>query len=320
MLPLLFAAMAGAQAAPMTYPCYRAQVAPAIDGDIAGDSAWQGIPQATGFSVLGGTYAVAKQTTAQACWDEAALYVGMTCEEPDAPQMQFTVSDGGAAWLDDGIEVFVQPGTGPQVFQFVVTARGARGSGDVFPDIGRVEVGSRIGERQYDLELRIPFAILGATPKAGDCWRADFCRNIVTSISGGDHFTCWAPLKRRFLEPENFALLAFEGPAPDAEAAAWETERLNRGYRGSLVRRLRVAVAQAPEYEVPLREASADAEFGPRATALNARWGEARDALASAGRTPLQELRRIVAGADSLVKESYEATYAYLIARLLREN
>jgi hypothetical protein len=316
----LLAGGARVEGAQMTYPCYRPSVAPVPDGDIAGDPGWRDIPAATGFSVLGGTYAALKQTDARACWVDEALYVAMSCEEPDAPLIKPTVPDGGPAWLDDGVEIFVQPAGSGHVYQFVITAGGARGSGEVFPDIAQVQVGAKIGHDAYSVEARIPYSILGARPAVGGRWRGNFCRNIFTKESGGDQFTSWAPLRSRFMEPENFAVLAFLGPAPDAEEAQRIAESINRPYRVRLVAELRAAAAEEPEYAPALREASRDAEFGQRASDLQGRWREAEAAVRSAGQVPLPELRRIVRGADALLKDSYNLKYAYLIARLLREN
>jgi hypothetical protein len=320
-LPVLGLLAAGVplQAAPPTYPCYQPTLTPVPDGEIADDPAWQSIPTVTGFSVLGGTYTVPKQTFAQACWDDGALYVALTCEEPDAAQLKPTVPNGGPAWLDDGVEIFVQPAGGAQVFQFVITAGGARGSGDVFPDLGQVEVGTKIGSDAYWVEARIPFAVLGATPQVGDRWRGSFCRNTWTTQSGGDRFTSWPPLKQRFLEPESFATLVFCGPAPDAATAVEVGNDLNHAYRADLVTRLQGAAAQEAEYADALREAARDAEFGRRARTLRRRWREIDSALRDASRVPITDLRRTVGGADSLVQDSYDLKYAYLIALLLRK-
>src|SRR5512138_216259 len=85
-------------AAPPIYPCYHPTAAPVVDGDIAGDPAWQTIPSVTGFSVLGNGYTYAKQTAAQMCWTEEGFYLGVTCEEPDAKLLKPAAFDGGDTW------------------------------------------------------------------------------------------------------------------------------------------------------------------------------------------------------------------------------
>jgi hypothetical protein len=308
------------QAAPAIYPCYQAVKAPVIDGDVAGDPAWSNVPAVTGFSKLGGGYTVAKQTVLQACWDEEALYVAMVCEEPDAAQLKPMVRDGGPFWEEDGVEIFVQPGAGKPVSQLGVTAGGAKGGFEGFPDFTKLQAGASVGKDSYSLEARIPFEILRATPKVGDRWRGNFCRNIWTTASGGDKFTCWAPLKTRFLEPENYATLSFCGPAPEAAEAGRIAEQLNGAYRKHLIGRLRAAAGQGKEYLKALDEASRDRQFGAKAADLRAQWRQMESLSRQAGRAPLPELRRTIVGADALAKASYGVQYAYLIAKLFEDE
>ncbi len=301
----------------LTYPCFQVSTAPLLDGSLADDPAWEGIPTATGFSKLGDGYTEAKQTSVQACWEKDALYVGVVCEEPDAALMKPTVRDGGDTWLDDGIEVFLQPAEDATVIQFVVTAAAARGGYQGAPDFLRYEAAAHVGADFYGLEIRIPFELVGATPRIGDAWRGDFCRNIWTTKSGGDRFTCWAPLQTQFLEPEHYAAIEFLGTPPPAATAQQLTERLNRPYRADLTRRLRALAATGREYTPTLAEAADDERFGEQARALLARWGELQDVLRGADSTPVGDLRHILQGAQALTQDSYDTKYAYLIANVL---
>lgn len=300
-----------------SYPCYQPPSAPAMDGLVTGDPAWERIPSVTGFSKLGDGYTDAKQTYVQACWDEQAFYVGVICEEPDAARMKLHVSDGGDTWLDDGVEVFLQPRGNRQATQFVVTAGGARGGYEGAPDFLRYQAAARAGRDEYSLEIRIPFELLGASPRAGDRWQGNVCRNIWTTDSGGDKFTSWAPLQQRFLEPEHFALINLLGPAPDAERARAISDRLNRRYRTDLSRRLKVAAACSPDYVPVLAEAADHPRFAPRAVDLRRRWRQLERALRHADSAPLSELRRVLKGADSLAEESEDLKYTYLAAVVL---
>jgi hypothetical protein len=304
-------------AGPMTYPCYRPAVTPTLDGEIASDPAWQNIPAVTGFSVLGGGYTVAKQTVVQACWDDEALYIAVTAEEPDAPQMNLHVRDGGPFWEDDGVELFLRPGADKPVFQFGVTAGGARGSFLGAPDFTKFQAKSKIGRDSYSLEVRIPYEVIGCRPKVGDVWTGDFCRNTWTVVSGGDRFTCWAPLKRQFNEPENFAAIDFLGPAPAAGEAAAVSERLNAAYRANLTGRLAAAVRQGDEYIPTLTTASRDPKFGAQARDLLRQWRKAERLSKATDKASALELRKVIAGMDALARASYDLQYAYLIANVL---
>ena len=312
-----------ARAAPPTYPCYRPSVAPVIDGDIASDPAWRNIPAVTGFSVLGDGYALTKQTIAQACWDDQALYVAVTAEEPDAAQMVLKIRDGGNFWEDDGVELFFQPGKQKPVFQFGVTAGGAKGGFQGSPDFTKFQAKAKIGRDSYCLEVRLPYEVIGFTPKLGEAWAGDFCRNTFTVISGGSKFTCWAPLKTQFNEPENYAEIRFMGPAPDAAEAAAIGERLNAPYRVELMRALGVSAGQGEQYIPALTEAARDAKYGKAAGDLLRRWQQAQRmsgapaVRSGASKVSVLELRRMIAGMDSLAKASYDLQYAYLIAKVL---
>jgi hypothetical protein len=300
-----------------TYPCYRPPVAPVMDGRVTGDPAWETVPAVTGFSKLGDGYTEAKQTWARACWDEQAFYVGIVCEEPDIAHMQLQVRDGGDTWLDDGIEVFLLPSGSLHATQFVVTAGAARGGYEGAPDILRYQAATHAGEASYELEVRIPFDLLGVTPKPGDRWRGNFCRNIWTTQSGGDKFTSWAPLQTRFLEPEHFATFEFAAAPPDAAQVSAIADHLNAAYRADLTKRVQAAATAGREYLPALTEASAADRFRPKALELRRGWRELDRALANADTTPLLELRRLLKGAQALTQGSYDLKYAYLIATVL---
>ena len=156
-----------ALAAAPEYPCYRAEGAPTLDGVVTGDAAWARVPIATGFSVLGGSFSESKQTTVQACWDDEALYVGVVCEEPDIARMKLTVRDGGPGWLDDGLELFLQPRAGGQTYQFITTAGAARTGWEGLPDAFKYQAAAAKGDDSYSLELRLPFDLVTAAPKPG---------------------------------------------------------------------------------------------------------------------------------------------------------
>ncbi len=316
LIPLLALLVLPANAVGLVYPCYHPGVTPTLDGDVRDDPAWSNIPAATGFSVLGGDFTVAKQTSFQICWDDEALYVAVICEEPDVTDMKLRIRDGGDVWLDDGIEVFVQPTGRGQTYQFGVTAGAARGCGEGSPDILKYQAARGVGDDFYTLEIRIPHELVGATPGVGDLWRGNVCRNIFTTTSGGDKFTSWAPLQRRFLEPEHFADIELRGPAPDARAVAAIDEALNLRYRAHLLEMLQGVAAQGDDYLPALGEAVGDAKFGREATRLRNQWRSLQRLAQDTDAVPVAEVREMLKGADALAQASYELKYAYLIAQL----
>ena len=297
---------------------FRAAVPVTVDGDVAGDHAWAGAPASTGFSVLGDGFATAKQTTARILWDDAALYVGVVCEEPDAALLKPAVRDYGDTWVEDSLEIFVQP-VG-QVYQLGVTAGGAKGAGEGGPDLARVTAAARIGKDSYSIEVRIPFEVLKSTPKAGGKWHAEVCRNIFTTASGGDKFTSWTPLQSRFLEPDNFATLAFSGETRDAAGAATITEQLNAPYRAKLTAQVKAAAVQGQGYLDTLKQAAADAKYGESARALLADWQTIEKLGRQADTAGILDIRTALMKLQALNEQSYQVKYKYLIEKLLTEN
>ena len=302
---------------PLSYTCNRNPVAPTLDGTVLGDPGWASIPGATGYHTLGDGYTTAKQTTAYVTWDDAALYIGIVAEEPDIAQVKNTLTDGSEVWTEDGAEVFVQPAD-RQPYQFGITSAAMRGSGAGNPGL---EGWSAKASRQaagYSLEIRIGFSVLGATPKAGDVWHISFGRNIVTTDSGGDRYTCWAPLVSRFLEPENFPTLRFEAKAlTPAECQAAESA-LNGAYRTSLTAQLAALAKAADTYLPVLARASEQPAFKAQAVPLVAGWKQAVALQRDAGTAPLPQVRQALQSAERLRQQSYELKYTMLMEELFR--
>jgi len=301
------------------YFCFKTSRGPQIDGKVADDPGWRVAPRATGFYVLGGGHTKAKQTEVQACWDGQALYVAMVCEEPDAAEIKPSIVDGGPTWTEDSVEVFLQSKPGGQVYQFGVTAGGAKGSGEGAPEIAKCTAAAAIGEKSYAIEIRIPFAVLGvAAPAPGAEWRGTFCRNIFTVTSGGDKFTSWASLESRFLEPQNFARIEFRGEPADAAVAARLTEELNRDYRGALVGELQAAAEQSGTYVSALEKAVGHERFDAQARDLLAQWRRIGETNKRAETAPVLDIRQALMTVRALSRASYEVKYRYLLHELLK--
>ncbi len=312
---ILATLMMPVDASPPDYPCFRADVPPVIDGD-SGDACWQAAPFATGFSVLGDGFTDAKQTAFRACWDGTAMYLLVVCEEPDVAALRLNVRDGGQVWFDDSIEIFLQPSGAGSVYQFGITAAAARTTGAGTADFRKFEAAAGLGAASYTLEIAIPHELVGASPAEGDTWRGNVCRNIWTTISGGDKFTCWAPLQRQFLEPANFAALELRGGAPSAAAIAALTRDLNSGYQQYLLAEVEQLVTQAPVYFPVLKQARESEEFGGTARELLYQWYRLARAQDTSGRYSIRDLREMVQSAEGLLARSYEVKYAYLIDEL----
>lgn len=305
--------------ATMTYPCPRLAVAPVVDGQVVGDPAWESSPMVTGFSVLGGGYAAAKQTLARLGWDEQALYVAVECEEPDATLLKPLALDGGSTWREDSLELFFQPSSGGPTFQLGITAGGAKGSGAGNPDIRLVRASALIAEEAYTLEVAIPWTVLQTNPQAGSTLGFNLCRNIFTTRSGGDKFTSWAPLKKQFNEPASFARLLLQADPGSPEQARVVGEALNAPYRADLLARLRRLAAQYPLYRDTLPRATGHVKYGEPAAQLQKDWETILTVSRAGDRASTLVLREAMLKAQALSQASYELKFRFLIEELLEK-
>ncbi|MHB8997101.1 MAG: sugar-binding protein [Armatimonadota bacterium] len=308
-----------AMAQPVTYPVYRAGVAPTIDGDVQGDPAWQQAPARTGFSKLGNGYTKVKQTSGQLLWDDKGVYVGVVCEEPDAALLKPSVRDFGDTWAEDSLEIFLMPAA--QAYQFGVTAGGAKGGFEGGPDINKVQAAAKIGAGFYSVEIFVPFeAVKAARVKAGDKWRGQICRNVFTDSVGGDKFTSWTPLEARFLEPENFAILLFDAQTLQPAQVAQVTEQLNLPYRQTLTDELKEAAALGAQYKETLQVAQDDPKHGERARELLREWRRIDRLARQANQASILDTRQSLVKLNELNEQSYQLKYRYLIDKLFAEN
>ncbi len=312
--------MTGQVLAAPTYPCHRPAVAPVIDGEVAGDAAWQSIPAVTGFSVLGDGYSYSKQTLARLCWTAAGLYISVICEEPDAKLLKPQILDGGDTWAEDGIEIFLQPDGKPDVYQFAVTAGGAKGGFEGNPDFTKMQAAARIADTSYSIETLIPWSVVRGRAAEGVKWTGNVCRNIFTKRSGGDQFTSWAPLQSKFSEPENFATIVFRDSRLAADQVAQVTEQLNGEYRRTLLGQVAEAARAFAEYREGLELAARDAEYAQRAKGLLASWQRLETINREADRASILDMRAALVKLETLNRESYAVQYRYLIHKLLQEN
>src|SRR3989339_103037 len=89
------------------YNCYLINSPLTINGSL-NKSAWQCLPQDTGFQPLHEAGALSgKQTFFQIGWDQEFLYIGMVCLEPDMDKIKSKGKDGEPLWAEDSIEIFL---------------------------------------------------------------------------------------------------------------------------------------------------------------------------------------------------------------------
>ncbi|OGV68850.1 MAG: hypothetical protein A3K19_01835 [Lentisphaerae bacterium RIFOXYB12_FULL_65_16] len=213
-------------AAPPTYPCYQLTGEPVLDGRLD-DACWRGLPEATGFCLLGSAaLARERQTSFRMGWTADSLYLAFRCNEPMPDKVKAPTSDGDAIWGGDTVECFLCPGPATEYLQLVTNGAGARwnarGPNLLDRDIWAWQAKAAIDNVFWSLEIRIPFAVLHKTPVAGEEWRFNLGRSV--RVEGAtEKNTCWVP-SSGFNEVGKFAGLVFKAGTPaEPERLAVET-------------------------------------------------------------------------------------------------
>ena len=258
-----------------TYPCHRLAQAPALDGKLD-DEAWKNIPEATGFFIFrsGGSekYAAEKQTSFKAGWTADALYIAVRAEESTSEKMIATVKDN--IWMENNMEVFLFPPGAPTYVQLVASSAGSRwnGRGVEVADVMGWEAKAVVGQTEWCLELRIPFAVLMApSPKEGDEWPVNVARNILTGPAE-ERFTCWPLLQTGFHDVKNFGHFVFKGAA--VAKAIDEEKEINRAYFRDVHARIKKLAGMAEKYDQALGEAQKTEDQRIAAENLMQLWGQ----------------------------------------------
>ncbi len=189
--------------------CHAVENAPVIDGYIA-ENQWKTGQILTQFHQLGWESSPAKlPSLAIFLYDEEKLYLAMLLGK----NINDKISD--SLW-HEGVEIFIDPDrTHEKCFQIAgnpkSTWTGAYPA-DGSPDESwtpEMEFAARQLTGGWLLEMSISFLSLGASPKPGDVWGVNVCRND----SHAGHITL-APLKRAFYEPEGFCNIKFAETNP----------------------------------------------------------------------------------------------------------
>ncbi len=188
---------------------------PALDGSFD-DEAWQDAAVLMPFLLNGGTALPTQQTEVRICWDDAALYLAVTCFERSLEPMtqqlhllkqEATEHDGGV-FGDESVEIFLQPGASGDYYQLAANMLGtryeSRGMDSGFD--ADWQTAASADTRAWYLEVAIPFAGFGRqTPAAGEEWALNICRNQ----NPNDEHSTWSGLSGGFHQPEQFGRMVF---------------------------------------------------------------------------------------------------------------
>ena len=156
------------------------EASPVVDGSLT-DACWSEDNAIKAFAKHPGDRLPAMPPSAWIAYDDASLYVAFRCPHPKGAELLCEATEhDGRTWLDDSIEVFVDPGRRrSDYYQLCVNYRG------VLRDSLRTdtswESGARAAVKQaedaWTIELAIPYDSLGIDLGVGGSWGMNLVYN-----------------------------------------------------------------------------------------------------------------------------------------------
>ncbi len=195
------------------YECKRAADRPVIDGELS-EACWQQAAKTDQFVRVMKGPAEIQQTLVQAAYDDANLYIGVTCLEPNpgAISARVTTRDMSAVMGDDAVEIFLRPSLdGPDYYQLSANSLGTRYDGKAFEAGWNADwkAAGSVGEDAWRLECAISFESLGGVGAPGVVWGFNVCRD--RQAGGETEWSAWSDTMGGFHTPERFGHLVFAG-------------------------------------------------------------------------------------------------------------
>ncbi len=195
------------------YEATRVEQPPVIDGRLD-DPCWQGAPKADSFVRIMKGPAEIQQTLFQVAWDDANLYIAVTCLEPnpEAIKAEMRANDVSAVMGDDAVEIFLHPRLDePTYYQLAANSLGTRYDGRAFDSSWNADwqAAATVGADAWYLECAVSFASLGVYAAPGAMWGLNVNRD---RLAGGDtEWSGWSDTMDGFHVPERFGRLVFTG-------------------------------------------------------------------------------------------------------------
>ena len=204
------------------YECAPTAAAPAIDGRLD-DPCWQSADVTGQFvRVLKGPEVI-QQTSFRVVYDEARLYIGVTCLEANPAGIVAAIrsNDQSAVMADDAVEIFIHPDLSePTYYQLSANSVGTRYDGRAFDSTWNADwqTAGSVGEDAWYLECAISFESLGRFGAPGAVWGLNICRD--RSAGGDTEWSAWADTMGAFHSPERFGRLIFGAAGEGVSRAA----------------------------------------------------------------------------------------------------
>lgn len=187
-------ALSGTVEAPMVRVPLLKDASPTVDGNLD-EPAWRA---AAAVPVRTGSDGFPYQHSCRALLtrDTDALYIAFAAPVLGHPPVTTASQRDGKLWEDDSFELLLWPDPKAEGkrYQIIVNSRGVTYDAEGH-DAGwnpALQAKGHVDEKQWTVELRLPFADLGRAPKADASWRANLCRNWWQAPPHKPVFTAWA--------------------------------------------------------------------------------------------------------------------------------
>ncbi len=187
--------------------CQTAANPPIIDGELD-DSGWTFATRLAGFVDHLTGQPAREQTVCQLMYDDANLYLGFVCSQADMKHLREQARPDAQGLnpntpADDSIEVYLAPHPpDPAHFRLCLNALGAAKCDTARG--GWTAACTKAADR-WTIEVKLPFQVIGATPRTGDVWGFNACRNNQTV----NESTSWSWTQGPYANPARFGGLKF---------------------------------------------------------------------------------------------------------------
>ncbi|HEX8521548.1 MAG TPA: carbohydrate-binding family 9-like protein [Tepidisphaeraceae bacterium] len=213
-----------------TYTATRTVSPITIDG-ILDEQNWKQAPWTTDFiNILGSSHpAPLHRTRCKVLWDDATLYIAAELQDTDIRALMRKRND--PLWQENCFEIFIDPdGDGQNYWEIGVNALnttydlqmpkpydqgGKPAPGRHLPNLKTaVQVTGTLNDpkardQKWTIEVAIPFADLGITPRAGETWRINFARMLYPTPRDPQYASWSAMGEINFHIPSNFGHVTF---------------------------------------------------------------------------------------------------------------
>lgn len=138
--------------------------------------------------------------------DAKAFYIRFTGSEPDMSKYKSNIELMNALGLSSYFEVFLAPDSSrPFCYSHLTVSVTGEMLGRVGASFEQTKINSYTKDKNFIVEISIPWKGLEGSPRSGESWRGNF----TYSIFKDKEFLTWANLEGGFLNFENFGVLTF---------------------------------------------------------------------------------------------------------------